>query len=176
MLGRYPSLRPATPLLDDSTSRADYGVGRTPSSTSTERLTEPRRNSISTRRPGRRSSIARGHALGVAHAPAGHREDHVAVAQAGLGGGRALDHLDHQRARAARRVGGAHAQVCAPHLAAAHELARDPPQRVDRDGEGQPVAAALGDHPDHAALAVQQRAAGVARVDRGVGLDRVADA
>jgi hypothetical protein len=61
------------------------------------------------------------------------------------------------------------------HLAEALELPRDPPKGVGRDGECDAIAPALSEHSDHAPVGVQQRTARVARVDRGIGLDRVLD-
>ena len=53
-------------------------------------------------------------------------------------------------------------------------------REVDRDGESDPLVAPRGGvdlliDPDHLPLGVEQRAAGVARVDRGIGLDRTLD-
>ncbi len=64
------------------------------------------------------------------------------------------------------------------HLSAGEQLSHRPPHGVDRHGEADAlaptgVAADLRVDPDHPAATVQQRAAGVAVVDRGVGLDRV---
>ena len=79
-----------------------------------------------------------------------------------------------------RRVRDADAEVGVLHLAAGDERVRDALRRVDRDREADAVVAAgvaldLRVDADHLAAEVQQRAAGVAVVDRGVGLDRAGD-
>src|SRR5690606_13660300 len=113
-----------------------------------------------------------------------HRGDHVVLLQAGLVGGAALGRLDDADAvallgRGDRRVDG---RVVG--AAALDELLGDRLGLLDRDGEAQAdgtgLAAGLpagagdgGIDPDDLAVHVDQRPAGVARVDRGVGLDRV---
>src|SRR5580658_9702207 len=117
-----------------------------------------------------------------------HRGDHVAGTDAGLVGRRALDDLRHQcadRARQAERVGdirchGVHAdaELAALHRAELDQLVHDAVRHVHRDGEADAdVAAAArqnrGVDADQLAAQIDQRAAGVARIDRGVGLDEV---
>ena len=100
--------------------------------------------------------------------------------------GRALDHLDDlDRAIAAER--GRHARRQRPrsagdpdpgaaHAAVAHQGRDDPAgRRVDRHREAEADARHRGVDPDHAAAAVDQRAARVAGVQRRVGLDHVVD-
>ena len=68
------------------------------------------------------------------------------------------------------------ADVGAAHAALAHQRADDAARRgVDRDGEAEADAGDRGVDADHAAEAVDERAARVARVQRGVGLDDVVD-
>src|SRR3954454_14431422 len=107
-------------------------------------------------------------------------DDLVARLQAGLLGGRAGHDRVHARARAVLRRHVAHAQIGALDLPAGLDPGDDRLHGVDRYGEadaGVGVAAALDLRvdADHAAVAVQQRAAGVAGVDRRVGLDGVGD-
>ena len=71
-----------------------------------------------------------------------------------------------------------HAEPAALDLAAVPELGDHGLDGVRRDGEAHAHRAAVRRvdgrvHPDHLALEVEQRAAGVAAVDRGVGLDEV---
>src|SRR3954447_7602704 len=104
-------------------------------------------------------------------------DDLVAGLQARLLGGRAGDDRVHHRAGTVLRGHVAHAQIGALDLAAGLDPRDDELHGVHGYGEadaGVRVAAALdlGVHADHAAVAVQQRAAGVARVDRRVGLHR----
>ena len=60
---------------------------------------------------------------------------------------------------------------------AGDRLGHDRPGHVDRDGEADAVAVGgdRGVDPDDVAVGVEQRAAGVAGVDRGVGLDQVGE-
>src|SRR3954451_7390853 len=110
---------------------------------------------------------------------AGHDRAALAGLGAVRGDPRAAALVGHVDAGADDRMSG---------LAAADELLGDPLDLVARDREAQPDAAALllvaaerlaaerGDRrvdPDHLALGVDERAAGVARVDRRVGLHRV---
>ena len=65
-----------------------------------------------------------------------------------------------------------------PHPPEARHLVEDAPRQVDRDGEADAHRAAAADEdegvdPDHLAVRVHQRAAAVAGVDGGVGLDHV---
>ena len=92
-----------------------------------------------------------------------------------------------RRRRAPRRsdaaalgVADADPEVGVLDLAAATSAARRCSDRLDRDGVadarvGAGLARDLRVHPDHAAFEVEQRAAGVAVVQRGVGLDRAVD-
>ena len=101
-------------------------------------------------------------------------------------GGAAFDHLhdldpplpaERRRQPRRQRTGVAgDADVGAAEPALAHQRADDPPRRrVDRNGEAEPDAGDGGVDPDDAARAVGERAARVARVERGVGLDHVLD-
>src|SRR4051812_31907041 len=105
------------------------------------------------------------------------RGDDVAVAQAGVGGGTAAGDLADRGAGARRRVGELHAEVGVGDLAAGDELLGDALDHARRDREADAVVAAgvaldLRIDADHVAAGVEQRAARVAVVDRGVGLDR----
>src|SRR5690606_8109375 len=80
--------------------------------------------------------------------------------------------------RFGREGDGAHAQVAAPDIAIGDQTLRNAARDGRRDREAQPDAAPRGARgadgrvdADDLALQVDQRAAGVARVDRGVGLD-----
>ena len=67
-------------------------------------------------------------------------------------------------------------QVGAAHPAVGHQRPDDPAARVvDRHGEPEAPARDRGVDADDAGRGVGQRAAGVARVERGVGLDDVLD-
>ena len=114
------------------------------------------------------------------------RDDQVLGAQAGGGGrrrGRDLDHLD--AAVAADRSGDARRQRARPagdpdpgaaHAAVAHQRGDDAAGgRVDGDREAEPDAGDGGVDADDVAAAVDERAAGVAGVERRVGLDDVVD-
>ena len=77
------------------------------------------------------------------------------------------------------RLGG-DADVGVVDLAVVAQLVDRALGEVDRDREADPLVAAGGGldllvDPDHLARGVEQRAAGVAGVDRGVGLDRAVD-
>ena len=69
------------------------------------------------------------------------------------------------------------AQVAAHHAAVLHELGNDALGHVDRNGEADPLRGVddRGVDADHPAPAVKQRAAAIARVQGGVGLDHVVD-
>src|SRR5690606_22707103 len=88
---------------------------------------------------------------------------------------------DQRAGHAAGGVGDAHAQERVGHLPGTDELVGHVLGRVDRDGEAEPDAAAAARRGDRRVDAhdlpcgVDQRAPGVARVDRGVGLDGSAD-
>src|SRR6478752_6758584 len=106
--------------------------------------------------------------------------DLVARLEAALGGGAVGDDRVHKRAGAVRRSAVAHAEVRALHLPAVLDQRGDELHGGDRDGEahagvGVARAADLAVDADHTAVAVQQRAARVAGVDRGVRLDGVGD-
>src|SRR4051794_87924 len=117
--------------------------------------------------------------------------DGVAAPDAGLRGRAAGRHGLHERAVADGQVEVVeravdperrHAEEAAVDAAVALEIGHEPAGGVDRDGEADAdvaVTAAAGldlrVDPDHAAGGVEQRAAGVARVDRGVGLDDAVD-
>ena len=71
-----------------------------------------------------------------------------------------------------------HAQAPPGDPAMSDQLVHDPAGQIDRDAEADPfVAAAVGRDrvvdPDHLALHVDERAARIAGVDRGVGLEEV---
>ena len=76
-----------------------------------------------------------------------------------------------------RDVAAVEPQVAADDAAVLHELRHDPPGHVDRDGEADPLRRLddRGVDADDPAPAVEQRAAAVARIERGVGLDHVVD-
>src|SRR5215208_406110 len=120
-----------------------------------------------------------GEVVGVAHGLAADLHDAVALPDARLLGGTArVDLPDH--GAALRRLARAHAEVGVRDGLAVLQERQDALDLVDRDGEADAgVRAALtrdlGVDADDAALRVQQRAAGVAGVDRGVGLDRTGD-
>src|SRR3954468_20179739 len=134
---------------------------------------------------GRLALDAGGHVRRAVHAPAVDADDDVARLHAGAGGGAAGAHRAHDRAAgpAVRGRGGGGAEVRAvdrlPLLEPRHDLLH----RVRRDREadadvavaGLPGGLDLRVHPDHPRLEVEQRAAGVARVDRRVGLDDLVD-
>jgi hypothetical protein len=123
--------------------------------------------------------LARGHLVAV------DADDRVAAREAGrLGGAPGFD-LGHDDsapdAEVAREVGRQvlheEARPRAPHLAVGDEVAHHAPHAVDGDGEADPLRLAVdgGGDADQLALDVEERAAGVARVDRGVGLDEVGE-
>src|SRR6266545_2603587 len=113
-------------------------------------------------------------------------DDQVLRAQVRCMGGAALDDLDdldcrvpsepgrepwRQRPRAARD-----AEVCAPEAAFGHKRADDlPGGGVDRDGEPETEAGNRRVDPDHLRACVRERTAGVARIERRIGLDDVLD-
>ena len=68
-----------------------------------------------------------------------------------------------------------HAEPPAAHGAVGGELLLHRLDRVDGDGEAEPLAGAHHGRvdPDHLPAGIQERAAGIARVDRGVGLDEL---
>src|SRR5439155_337841 len=115
-------------------------------------------------------------------------DDHIALLEAGLGGRRARAHGRHERAvglgepEALGEIGGqrldADAEPAACHVARGGQLADDGLGKVDRDREPDADRAAAAAHDrgvdaDRLAARVDQRAAAVARVDGGVGLDEV---
>ncbi|MNQ61493.1 hypothetical protein D3C85_758080 [compost metagenome] len=115
-----------------------------------------------------------------------HAENDVAHLQAALRRRAALQHLGHQGAGRLVQAEGFgqilvhfldhHAQPATTDLAFGLELVGNAHGDVDRNGEGQTHEAAgtgedLRVDADHLAVQVEQRAAGVTRVDRHVGLD-----
>src|SRR3954447_625199 len=107
--------------------------------------------------------------------------DDVAGLEAGLPGGPARVHLAERRA-AGRRVRGGDAEVGVADLLAGRERGELRLHEVDRDREadaGALVRIAVGrdlvDDADHLARGIEERPAGVAGVERRVGLDRVRD-
>ncbi len=113
-------------------------------------------------------------------------DDQVAGAEAGVGGRAVLDDLDYLdpiglaglggEARRQRSRAAGDADVGAPHSALADQFGDDPPRRgVDRDGEAEADAGDGGVDADHAGESVAERAAGVAGIERGIGLDHVLD-
>ena len=75
-----------------------------------------------------------------------------------------------------RRRGADHAQVGPAHPALGEQRRHDPPGgRVHRHRQPEPDPGHRRVDPDHPAARVGERAAGVARVERGVGLDHVLD-
>src|SRR3954468_25081024 len=117
--------------------------------------------------------------------------DGVAAPDAGPSRRAAGRHGLHERAVADRQVEVVeravdperrHAEEAAVDAAVALELRQEPARGVDRHGEADADvagAAAAGldlrVDPDHATRRVEQRATGVARIDRGVGLDDAVD-
>src|SRR4051812_33545047 len=134
---------------------------------------------------GRLALDAGGDVRRAVHAPAVDPDDDVARLPAGAGGGAAGAHRAHDRAArpAVRCRGGDSAEVRAVDRLALLEPRHDLLHRVRRDREadadvavaGLPGGLDLRVHADHARLEVEQRAAGVARVDRRVGLDDLVD-
>ncbi len=118
-----------------------------------------------------------------------HRHDHVACGQTGAVRGRPrLDRaddgaglgLDVQRlGKIGRQILDRHPEPAAPHLAEFDELVHDGERHVDGHGEADPDVAAAprrddrGVDADELAVERDQRAARIAGVDRGVGLDEV---
>ena len=111
------------------------------------------------------------------------RGHHVARAQAGAGGGAAARHALDERARGAgAQVRRADAEVGVAHGLSGLELAQLRAHEVDRNGEADARARLRGavggdlvDDADDPAARVEHGAAGVAGVERRVGLDRVRD-
>src|SRR5436190_8106396 len=125
-------------------------------------------------RDGRRQVVGARHGLAV------DGRDHVAGLQAGLVGGRAGDDRPDAGAGAGRNVADLDAEVGVLDLAARDDGGGDALDGVDGDREPDAVVAArvaldLGVDADHVAARVEQRAAGVAVVDRRIGLDRAGD-
>ena len=157
-------------------SRHQRHVRATPSRTTSSVHGTPMRSSVISRC---RSSTPR-------TASAVDADDQVLGAQPGGRGRGAVDDLDDlDRAVAAERRGHARreragaagdADPGAPHAAVAHQRRDDPAGGgVDRHREPEPDARHRGVDPDHAAAAVDERAARVAGVQRRVGLDDVVD-
>jgi hypothetical protein len=129
--------------------------------------------------------------VAVGHGIAVDRDDDVALAHAGPRRGPARHHRVHDRAarlaqaEASRHVRGhrldADAELAAAHAPRAHELVHDVPRHVRRDREPDADAAArrrqdLRVDADPLPRRVHERAAGVAAVDRRVGLEKVFEA
>src|SRR6266540_4830312 len=123
---------------------------------------------------------------GVLHRHPVHVDDQVLVAQAGAGGGAALDDLDDLDPGGAverggdpwrqRPVAAGDADEGAAEATLPHQRGDDLPGGVvDRYGEPEADPGHGGAHPDHAAAPVDQRATRVAWVERRVGLDDVLD-
>src|SRR5439155_15171004 len=113
-------------------------------------------------------------------------DDDVAPPEPRAGRRAAVDDLDHFHAgapperlhqpRRQRPPAAGDAEVGAAEAALAHERGEDATRRpVDRHREPEPDARYGGVDPDHAPAAIGQRAAGVPRVQGGVGLDDVLD-
>src|SRR5215208_423466 len=114
-----------------------------------------------------------------AHGGVAYGRDHVACAQVRLLCWGTRPYVLHAGRRGSRVQRDA--QVRVHGLAVRDQLAGDRAHRIggDREADAGVVARVATDlrvDADHLALRVQQRAAGVAVVDRGVGLDRVGDA
>jgi hypothetical protein len=105
----------------------------------------------------------------------------TAPLQARLGGGgarlnRAHNHAGHVQVGGHLFAQGGDADAGRRHPPLLDEGGDDPVDEVDGDGKAHPVScAATGENcsvdPDEAACGVQQRPAGISRVDGGVGLD-----
>src|SRR3954454_17149893 len=122
----------------------------------------------------------RGHVLRGGDLLVVDRDDLVARPHARLVGGPAGDDGVHDRAGTVRGRAVADPEVAALDRPAVLDLGHDELHGRDRYGKadaGVRVAAGLdlGVHADDATVAVEQRAAGVARVDRRVGLHGVGD-
>ena len=91
--------------------------------------------------------------------------------------GRLLEMMEARDAAEERHVLSGDAEIAAPHAAVAQERRQDGVDRVDGDREAQPLAAGddRGVHADDCAGAGDERAAGVAGIERRVGLDHVLD-
>src|SRR3954447_5129168 len=134
---------------------------------------------------GRLALDAGGHVRRAVHAPAVDADDDVARLHARGAGGAAGAHRANARAArpAVRGGGGGGAEVGTVDRLALLEPRHDVLHRVRRDREADPDVAVAGlpgrldlrVDADHARLDVEQRAAGVARVDRRVGLDDLVD-
>src|SRR5205814_7832810 len=108
--------------------------------------------------------------------------DDVTRLQAGLRGRAATGHLADHRAAVVVGTGHLYPEVRVGHLLAALQRLRHAVHQVARDRESDTyvalVLAGCGDRgveTDEVPVEVDQRAAGVARVDRGVGLDGPGD-
>ena len=91
--------------------------------------------------------------------------------------GRLREVVEPRDAAEERHVLAGHAQIAAPDAAVAQERGQDGVDGVDRDGEAQPLAAGDdgGVDADDGAGAGHERAAGVAGIERRVGLNHVLD-
>src|ERR1022692_3516805 len=124
----------------------------------------------------------------VSDFPAVELQHHVAVLEAGAGGGTSRHHVPNERAARILEVeflrqGGSHvldhdAQISARDVSVGDQAPHDVAGETGWDRETYALAAAGTAHdggvdPDQAAVDVHQRAARVARIDRRVGLDEV---
>ena len=95
--------------------------------------------------------------------------------------GRNLPH-EHRACHGAvsgRRFVRAEPQVAAVNESVGEDLVADPPGGVARNRESDPLGVRAGDRrrdPHDAAMDVNERPAGIARIDRGIGLEKVAEA
>ena len=136
--------------------------------------------------PIRSATISRWRSVAEAIAVAVELEDHVADPDAGELGGAAGDDLDHlhpalgagrrPRPRRQRRRAAGDPEVGAADAAVGDQRGDDPLRgRGHRDREAEPDPGDGGVDADQPSAAVGERAAGVAGVERGVGLDHVVD-
>ena len=126
-----------------------------------------------------------GQVAGVGHGSAVDRQDHVAGLHARLGGRVALECVGHDHALGTVKAQGGggflvqvlhlDAQPAALHALAGLQLFDDLLGHGGGDGEAEPLARGDDGRVDahHLAVQVDQRSAGVARVDGRVGLDEV---
>ena len=134
----------------------------------------------STRSPGLCSRTAAREVLRLLDLAVADGRDPVARAQLGGGGGAGLRDRVDDRAVVVRVERRGDPEVGALDVAALDQLRHDLLDGVDRDGEADAARLARGGRDlrvdaDHAALGVEQRAARVAGVDRGVGLQHAGD-
>ena len=142
----------------------------------------PRRTVTATLSPGLLSSIAAATSFGAGHVLTVDLDDDVARLQAGIGGRAVRRGLTDLGALAVLRVAGLEPEVGVLRSVAALERRQDLLDGVHRDRERDAdvalAATGGGDlrvDADDLAVAVEQRTAGVAGVDRRVGLDDAVD-